>query len=703
LGGHAVRAPATTRLAWSMFAATAVLATAHGVLVVSGSIGLVDPEAGLNSFPIITLGSVLGALIGALIATRQPRNPIGWLFLVGQLGTGVGLVSQEYAFRVLQDGALGPPLAGQLATVVAGSLGASWALSVLAAVFLLFPDGSLPSHRWRAVLWTLPVPQIAVILSTVLVVPIDSVTRADELSPLVSTVAVVSAAVSVVLLLLSLVALMQRLRRSRGEQRQQLRWLAAAAFALVAGFIFANLVGLGGGDEPAWGAVPLFVAYACLPVAAGVAILRYRLYDIDLVINRAVVGAAVVIFVTFGYVTSVVLLGALLGGRVSEDYWASAVATALVALAFQPLRRGVQRLGDRAIYGRRAVPYQALADLCRRLARAVSLEQVLPGIAEVSGRSIGAAHASVRLAVAGAEDVVAHWPTPPSPGGPAKIVHTQPVGEGPGRLGEITVSMPPGRQVSATDRTLLADIATQAGLGMRNAQLAAQLRVQVEQAGAQTEELEASRLRLLAAQESQRQRLTRAVSAEVLPHLGQLRVGLTQAAAATEPAVANGLLDTAMETTNRALEALRDIARGVFPPLLARKGLAAALRQYSARASGHVALNVSTRARTARFPSTLEAVTYFCAVETVRELGGSAQVDLDLDDSQLTLTVTAVDHSGRLADGGQGVVDRVLAWGGTVTIDAQSAPARLRVSFPQPPVMAQTALNLSGPNADLAT
>jgi uncharacterized membrane protein YfcA len=120
-----VRAPATTRLAWSMFAATAVLATAHGVLVVSGSIGLVDPEAGLNSFPIITLGSVLGALIGALIATRQPRNPIGWLFLVGQLGTGVGLVSQEYAFRVLQDGALGPPLAGQLATVVAGSLGAS--------------------------------------------------------------------------------------------------------------------------------------------------------------------------------------------------------------------------------------------------------------------------------------------------------------------------------------------------------------------------------------------------------------------------------------------------------------------------------------------------------------------------------------------------------------------------------------------------
>jgi signal transduction histidine kinase len=687
-----------------MFTATVVLATAQGVLVVSGPVGLVDPDAGLNSFPIITLGCVLGALIGALIAARQPRNPIGWLFLAGQLGTAIGLVSQAYASHALQDGALGPPLAGQLATVVASALGASWALSVLAAVFLLFPDGSLPSRRWRAVLWALPVPQVAIILSTLLVVPIDSITRADELSPLVSIVGVVSAMVSVLLLLLSLVALVQRLRRSRGEQRQQLRWLTAAAFALVAGFVLANLAGLG--DEThVWAVVPLFVAYASVPVAAGVAILRYRLYDIDLVINRAVVGGALIIFVTFGYVAAVVLLGALVGGRVSEEYWASVVATALVALAFQPLRRGVQRLGDRAVYGRRAAPYQALAELCRRLARAVSLEQVLPGVAEVSGRSIGAAHATARLAVAGADDVVAHWPTRPAPGSPTGREHSEPVWQGTERIGEITVSMPAGRQVSATDKTLLADIATQAGLGMRNAQLAAQLRVQVDQAGAQTEELAASRLRLLAAQESQRQRLTRAVSAEVLPHLARLRVRLAQAAAATDPTAASRFLDAAMETTNRALEALRDIARGVFPPLLARKGLAAALRVYAARAGGRVTLTVAPLARAARFPSHLEAVTYFCAVETVRELGGSALVDLDVDDSHLTLTVTAVDLNGRLAESGLGVVDRVLAWDGMVNIDEQAAPARLRVSFPHLPlpVTAQTVANLSGPKADLAT
>jgi hypothetical protein len=261
---------------------------------------MVDSEAGLNSFPIITLGCVLGALIGALIATRQPRNPIGWLFLAGQLGTAVGLVSQAYAVRVLQDGTLGSPLAGQVATVVASALGASWALSVLAAVFLLFPDGSLASRRWRAVLWALPVPQVALVLSTIIVVPIDSISRADDLSPLLTTVGAVSTLVSVVLLLLSLVALVQRLRRSRGEQRQQLRWLTAAAFALVAGFVLANLAGVGSGGARVWAVAPLFVAYASVPVAAGVAILRYRLYDIDLVINRAVVGAAVVIFVKSG-------------------------------------------------------------------------------------------------------------------------------------------------------------------------------------------------------------------------------------------------------------------------------------------------------------------------------------------------------------------------------------------------------------------
>ena len=246
--------------------------------------------------------------------------------------------------------------------------------------------------------------------------------------------------------------------------------------------------------------------------------------------------------------------------------------------------------------------------------------------------------------MAGADDVVAHWPTPPAPGGPASSEHSEPVWEGTERLGEITVSMPAGRQISGTDRTLLADIATQAGLGMRNAQLAAQLRVQVDQAAAQTEELEASRLRLLAAQESQRQRLTRAVSAEVLPHLAQLRVGLAQAAAATDPRRRVGSWTRPWKRPTGPWRRC-GTSPGASSPCSPAKGWP---RRCVCMRRGRRPRRPDRRppARTARFPSHLEAVTYFCAVETVRELGGSALVDLDLDDSHLTLTVTSTSAAG---------------------------------------------------------
>lgn len=663
---------ATTRLAWSMFAATAALAVAHGVLVLSGSGGLVDADAGLNAFPLITIGSVLGALVGALIATRLPRNPIGWLFLVGQLGTGVGLVCQAYAFRVLEDGE-GPRLAGQVATVVSSALGANWALTMLAAVFLLFPDGSLPSKAWRAALWMLPVPQVVAILSTVLLVPIDSITSSVELNPLVTAIGAAAGIVNVLLLLLSVLALVLRLRRARGEQRQQLRWLTTAAFALVAGFVLAQVISLAPDDAQVWSVVPLFVAYAGVPVAAGLAILKYRLYDIDLVINRAVVAAVALTFVTGGYVFAVALLGTVVGGQVSEHYLASVIATALVALAFQPLRSGMQRIGNRVAYGRRAAPYQALADLCHHLSRAVSLDQIMPGVAEVAGRGVGAEHTTVRLAVAGADDLVAYWP---NPGGSARIAHSEPVWHDARQLGEISVSMPAGQQLSKADRTLLTDLAAQAGLGLRNAQLAARLQARVDQTGAQAEELDASWRRLLAAQESQRQRLTRAVTIEVLPHLERIRHQLARAGA--DPAAAGSSLDEATKATSLALAALRDVARGIYPATLARSGVAAALGLYAAHAGGRVLVTSSPAAERARFDSHIEAAAYFCAVETVRGFGGSALLEVGLERQKLTLTITG----DRRSEWDQPEVDRVLACGGTAVVDSSGPAVILRASIP---------------------
>ncbi|HET6989209.1 MAG TPA: hypothetical protein VFI00_21460, partial [Kribbella sp.] len=299
------------------------------------------------------------------------------------------------------------------------------------------------------------------------------------------------------------------------------------------------------------------------------------------------------------------------------------------------------------------------------------------GVAEAAGRGVGAEHAAVRLAVAGADDIVAHWP---GPGDSRHIAHSEPVRRNAQQLGEITVSMPTGRQLSKADRTLLTDLATQAALALRNAQLAAQLQARVDQTNLQAKELDASRRRLLAAQDSQRQWLTRAVGLEVLPHLDRIRTQLAQAAA--DPLMAGSSLDAATDTTNEALAALRGVARGVYPPTLTRNGLATALRLYAVHADGRVVVTVSPSAERARFASHVEAAAYFCVVETVRELGGSALVELGLEKTDLTLTIAPVDGSARLADQGPEVIDRVLACGGSATIDFTGPAVALQVSIP---------------------
>ncbi len=695
-------ARSSARLAWAAFLLTAGLGVVHGVLVLSGSAPLVHPVNGLNSFPIITIGAVLGSLVGALVATRHPRNPIGWLFLVGQLGLAIGLACQALSHRVLVDGVYAPPAVGQVARLVSLCLDATWTLSVLVAVFLLFPDGRLPSPRWRYALWAVPFAELLTVIG-VLFVPLDIVGPRTFTAPqpfIVTALEKVATGFGVLLLPVGVAALLVRRRRATGVERQQLRWLVVVAAALVVGFALAQFDG-----SSRWLVVPLFVAYASVPVAAGIAILRYRLYDIDLVINRTVVGAAVVAFVTVGYVAIVVLVGALVGERVTDRYGASVLATALVALGFQPARDRVRRLGDRVVYGRRAAPYQALADLSGQLAESMSAHEILPVVAEAAGIGVGTAQVTVRLEVPGGQDVVVRRFTGP----PASHVDaTVPVWHDGERLGEIVVTLPRGRRLSEADRALLADIANQAGLGFRNTRLEMSLAAGIEEAARQAGRLEASRRRLLAAQESGRQRLRRAVDAEVLPHLVAVRQIFDRPLGELDRDAALRLTETAGERVAQALEALRDIARGVYPPVLAHRGLADALTDYAARRPQRVILTVSQAAREALVSQRAQATAYFCAVESVRELGTTI-VDLTADVDHLLLEVGPRASAADLADVAHGLVDRVEACGGTVTVHRDAAGGdRVRVSLPlapdevdAQPTPAQTATRRSGPNADL--
>ncbi len=155
---------------------------------------------------------------------------------------------------------------------------------------------------------------------------------------------------------------------SHGEQRQQVRLIALSAALIALGLICLVVVQVSNGGQQTWlASMPLYVAYFLLPILFAIAVLRYRMYDLDVIINRTVVLVAGTAFAALGYTLLVVTVGRMVEGRTS-GFWVSLLATALVALAFQPLRRSVVRLANRLAYGVRAQPYEALSDFSNRLA-----------------------------------------------------------------------------------------------------------------------------------------------------------------------------------------------------------------------------------------------------------------------------------------------------------------------------------------------
>src|SRR5207237_6357436 len=208
-------------------------------------------------------------------------------------------------------------------------------------------------------------------------------------------------------------SLVVRFRRSRGEERQQLTWIAYAGALAAAGFVVLAMIP--NGPEPVLAFITLVPFIA---VAAGVAILRYRLYDIDVVINKTVVYGLLAGFITAVYVGIVVGLGALVGaGSSKPNLGLSILATAVVAVAFQPVRGRVQRLANRLVYGKRATPYEVLSEFSSRMASSYASEDLLPRMARILAEGTGARTAVVWLKVGGELRPEAAWPLDDLPTG----------------------------------------------------------------------------------------------------------------------------------------------------------------------------------------------------------------------------------------------------------------------------------------------
>lgn len=649
-----------SKLAWLLATLTVVM-TVVDIAVTSAYRSLLSEEAvAEHGFPFVNLAVLGSALLGAIVVSRDGRHVIGWLLtLVGVVGA-FSLTLEAYSIWVVSEDGPGPAALGSVLGLVSSLVGGQFAIGMLALLFLLAPDGRLLSPRWRYVAAAVPLGVLSCALALLSGDPTTFDIQSSDVGPVREATFTVGFALISVGLLGAVVSMLIRLRRSRGEERQQMRVIALAAGLLAVG-IAALFVGqsLNGGQQTWAATLPLFLSYLALPLMFSVAVLRYRLYDVSLIINRAIVLAVGTAFAAVGYTTLVVLVGNQVDSR-TGSFGISLLGTAVVALGFQPLRRGVVRLANRLAYGPRARPYVALSEFSSRLAETPSADALLLAVADAAGRAVSARGATVTIDL-DLGVVSADWG---QTNREAAQPYDVPIRSGSVTLGHITVLVPHGRQVRANDARLLQALADQAAVAVRNAAMETQLAGRVADLDRTTHLLVESRARIIDADDEARRALEAAISRDVLPPLLALpdRLGLAH------EAVASGApghdLDELVDVTNAALESLRDLTRGVFPTQLTRTGLEPALRSCLGRAGLRGRLVVDSSAAGRRFSGRVEAAIYFSCSEAVHALSDQSSVELAVEGKDLLLRISGL-IGGQLPL--RAMEDRVAAVGGSLT------------------------------------
>jgi signal transduction histidine kinase len=666
-------------LAWGIAFLSAVLIAAF--LVVSLTLPSPVDESG-DIYFIVPAGTGMLAFagVGALIASRTV-NPIGWIFLAIAALLGATFVAQSYTEYAVPHGA---PLASIAAWLANWLLVGTLALPV--AVFFLYPTGTPASGRWRWV-WRVYLVALAVNAAGWAVLPFESefggvtVRNPVALEPIEGAIGVVLAVAGFTLVasaFLSFASLIVRFRRAGDEERQQIRWLAVVGVVAAIAFALGLVAGIISDQTHSralelFGSVMLVILVAAvalgIPITAGIAILRYRLYDLDIVVKKTVVFAIVASTLTVLYL-AVLALATL--GNVSRIL----VGVVLLAVTFNPVRRTARTIADRVVYGKRATPYEVLTSFSGRVGETYSANDVLPRMARVLAEGVGAESATVWLRVGGELRPEASWPTDVSPrprplrgdeplaideGGHAIEVRDQ--GE---LLGALSLVMPPSEPMNPAKEALVRDLASQAGLVLRNARL--------------IEELRASRQRIVAAQDARAKQLERNIHDGAQQQLVALTVKLRLLGqlASRDPARTAEMASELQTEATEALEDLRDLARGIYPPLLADKGLPVALEGHARKV--HVPVTVEADGL-GRYPQEVEAAVYFCCLEALQNIVKYAEashvsVNLSIEADQLNFSVT---DDGKGFDpasipqgsGLQGMADRMEALGGTLEVRSE--------------------------------
>ena len=667
--GVMVESRTASRLAWGLAGAIAILLLAATVfLALSFDTPLPEETFGFRGWGLFLAAAFAGA--GGLVASRVPANPIGWLLLA----SGVGVATQELAAQYSNYGAYDSPGAVPWVDVAGWIPEWIWIPSmaiVVVYVPLIYPSGRLLSPRWRGVIVLASVAMTIATLSFALVPgQLESspglrnpfgVEGADWLRPAGD----VSMTVFITTFVSALVSIVIRYRRSGSVERQQLKLLGLALAGLLVAFAvgapYWMLTGAGGTTFDLL--ENLVVAGLCaIPVAIGVAILRYRLLDIDLVIKKTVVYAVLALLLFLVGVVPAWAIGGVVVDATGSGEFSWLLAGLLVGIAIWPLRRLAARIADRLVYGRRATPYEVLSEFSNRVAGTYAADDVLQRMAQVLGEAVGADAATVWLGAAGSEYPVATWPPEGRldenlPDSAVPVRHQGSV------LGALSVRMPPREPMTPVKERLIRDLAGQAGLVLRNAKL--------------IDDLKASRQRLIAAQDEERRRLERNIHDGAQQQLVAIAVKMKLAGSLVgrDDERANAILAELQGDANQTLEDLRDLARGIYPPLLADKGLGPALESQARKSTFPVEIETDG---VGRYPQEAEAAVYFSCLEALQNVAKYANasraiVRLAQADGSLTFEVVddGVGFDPSVASTGtglQGIADRLAALGGEVTI-----------------------------------
>jgi signal transduction histidine kinase len=672
------------------------------------------------------------ASLGALVV-RRAGNRVGWLLL----GEGFLLAAESVADSYAVEGVKGSiRLPGAELVGLFAEWGFVPVFAGFATIFLLFPDGRLPSRRWRPVGWYF-VATVALLMAGFLVHPRQVRLTApgglslvyanplgvNSLGPVWSTVLVGTLnGLSVVALPLfgaAVVALVVRFRAGGREVREQIKWIAFTMSLMAAAQVVALIgVGVYGGsiDNPVTSpaeALSAVIPLAAMPAVVTLAILKYRLYQIDVIINRTVKYALLSAALTGVYAAIVLGIGTAAG--YAGGPLLTVIAAVAVAVLFQPARTRAQLLANRLVYGRRATPYQVLADFAEHMAGQLDTTAALTRMAALLGGATGATRVRVWVLVSGELRPEVTWPEGErGAGGEAELVldesvlspngggaqppplagsdgeRTAEVRHSGELLGALTLVKRADEPVSADEENLLANVASQAGLVLRNVRLTAELRATID-------DLTASRRRLVRAQDEERHRIERNLHDGAQQQLVALAMLLRLVDdAADDPAEVRQLTVQLKEGVHAAIEDLRALARGIYPPLLAEQGLPAALRAQAARSPLPVRVEADS---VGRYQREAEAAVYFCVLEALQNTAKYARareavVMLAGRNGHLEFTVTddgggfdsrAAD--GRTGTGLQGMADRLAAAGGRLAV--RSAPGAGTVVSGRIPVSAR--------------